>query len=102
MEPAEKIHADARLIDLIDGLVALSDQESELLKVVVHGVQIDSRELKEGDLFIACFGRNHDARDFIKDALASGVSAVLAESGNGWQGVQVMEGKPVVAVDNLA
>ena len=54
-----------------------------------------------GDLFIAYFGRNHDARDYISAALDHDVSAVLAESGGEWQGVRIIRGKPVVAVDNL-
>lgn len=102
MDTAEQLHVDAKLIDLVEGLANYSEQEADLLKVVVHGIQIDSRELKKGDLFIACFGRNHDARDYIDDAIATGVSAVLAESGSGWQGIKVVDGKPVVAIDNLA
>ncbi len=102
MNTAEKIQNDANLFDLIDGLVSCSEQDKESLQTVVHGIQIDSRQLSEGDLFIACFGRNHDARDFIDDALQAGVSAVLAESGSGWQGIQVRNGVPIVAVDNLA
>ncbi len=102
MDTAEELRIDARLVDLVDGLVSYSVEEAEQLKVVVHGLQIDSRGLKKGDLFIACFGRNHDARDYISDAIASGVSAVLAESGNGWHGLQIIEGIPILAVDNLA
>ncbi|MCG8414080.1 MAG: UDP-N-acetylmuramoyl-L-alanyl-D-glutamate--2,6-diaminopimelate ligase [Pseudomonadales bacterium] len=102
MNTAEKIHNDANLFDLIDGLVRCSEQEKDSLQTVVHGIQIDSRQLQKGDLFIACFGRNHDARDYIDDALKAGVSAVLAESGSGWHGIQARNGVPIVAVDNLA
>ena len=102
MDTAEQLNIDARLVDLVQGLGSFSAQDAELLNVTVHGLQIDSRELKKGDLFLACFGRNHDARDYISDAIASGVSAVLAESGNGWHGLQIVDGVPVLAVDNLA
>lgn len=102
MNTAEKIQNDANLLDLIEGLVICSEQEKESLQTQVHGIQLDSRQLQKGDLFIACFGHNHDARDFIDDALSIGVSAVLAESGCGWQGVQFRNGVPIIAIDNLA
>ena len=102
METAEQIHANALLADLIDGLVDIDSANCESLQVLVTGIQLDSRLLQQGDLFLACFGRNHDARDFIDQALATGVSAVLAESGNQWQGVQLLQGRPVVAIDNLS
>ena len=102
MDTAEQIQSRAQLIDLIQGLVEISTQANDLSDVTVSGLQIDSRQLQPGDLFIACFGRNHDARDFINDALKIGVSAVLAESGSDWQGIQILQGKPVIAIDNLA
>ncbi len=63
---------------------------------------MDSRLLQAGDLFIACFGRNHDAREFIDYALSKGVAAVLAESGGDWQGIQYRGSVSVIAIDNLA
>ncbi len=102
MDTAEQINSHALLADLIAGLVTVESADLESLQVVVTGIQIDSRQLKAGDLFIACFGRNHDARDYIDEVIAAGASAVLAESGSGWQGMQLRQGIPVVAVDNLA
>ena len=86
---------------LIKGLVSSPEDLSCAVNVEVSGVKMDSRLLVEGDLFIACFGQHHDARDYIDVALQSGVSAVLAESGEGWQGVRVVQDIPVIAVDNL-
>ena len=70
----------APLQDLISGLVGGVNALPELA-VPVTGIQIDSRKLISGDLFIAYFGRNHDARDYISAALDHDVSAILAESG---------------------
>ena len=56
----------------------------------------------KGDLFLACFGRNHDAREFIGEAIKTGVTAVLAETGGQWQGTQIIDGIAVIAVDNLS
>jgi UDP-N-acetylmuramoyl-L-alanyl-D-glutamate--2,6-diaminopimelate ligase len=58
--------------------------------------------LRKGDLFLACFGRNHDAREFIGEAIKTGVTAVLAETGGQWQGTQIIDGIAVIAVDNLS
>ena len=46
---------------------------------MINGVQIDSREVKAGDLFLAIPGEIHDGRQFIEQAVASGAAAVVAE-----------------------
>ncbi|HBW82623.1 MAG: UDP-N-acetylmuramoyl-L-alanyl-D-glutamate--2,6-diaminopimelate ligase [Gammaproteobacteria bacterium] len=99
--PASTVSMSASLKDLIWGLVDVETLSLPELAVPVTGIQIDSRKLAPGDLFIAYFGHNHDARDYIPAALDHEVSAVLAESGGEWQGVQIVRGKPVIAVDNL-
>ncbi|MBE9539817.1 MAG: UDP-N-acetylmuramoyl-L-alanyl-D-glutamate--2,6-diaminopimelate ligase [Proteobacteria bacterium] len=47
--------------------------------VVVRGIQIDSRQVRPGDLFLAVPGECHDGRQFIEQAVANGAVAVLAE-----------------------
>ncbi|MDP9126933.1 MAG: UDP-N-acetylmuramoylalanyl-D-glutamyl-2,6-diaminopimelate--D-alanyl-D-alanine ligase [Pseudomonadota bacterium] len=42
-----------------------------------HGVSIDSRTTKEGDLFIALEGPDHDGHDFIAAAFAAGAAAAI-------------------------
>ena len=41
---------------------------------------LDSRELAEGDVFVAVPGVSVDGRDFIDQALATGAAAVLAHA----------------------
>lgn len=45
----------------------------------VKGVSVDSRSLREGDLFIALKGENFDGHDFIADAAGKGASAVMLQ-----------------------
>jgi UDP-N-acetylmuramoyl-tripeptide--D-alanyl-D-alanine ligase len=45
----------------------------------VHGISIDSRTIKTGDLFIALVGDNFDGHTFAKDALAAGAYAVMVQ-----------------------
>ncbi len=102
MNTAESLSNGISLLQLIDGLCQMPEQLRPGLKIGVNGLSIDSRELRAGNLFLACFGRNHDARDYIADALEAGASAVLAESGGAWQGIRMQQGVPIVAIDNLA
>lgn len=46
-------------------------------EATITGVEIDSRAVKEGDLFIALKGPNHDAHEFVAQAFAKGAAAVL-------------------------
>ncbi|MGC6485635.1 MAG: UDP-N-acetylmuramoyl-tripeptide--D-alanyl-D-alanine ligase [Candidatus Puniceispirillales bacterium] len=43
----------------------------------VSGVQIDSRKIKKGDLFIALAGDHHDGHDFAEAAAEAGAAAML-------------------------
>ncbi len=90
------------LKQLLTGLVVLPDDMSSELESELTGIQLDSRRLVRGDLFLACFGKNHDARDYIDYAIEQGAAAVLAESGGGWQGWQIRNGVPIIAIDNLS
>lgn len=102
MHTAEQLQRHATLADLIDGLVELPVKSAQQVNTRITGVQMDSRLLRKGDLFIACFGKNHDARNFIGDAIAKGAIAVLVESGGEWQGISKVEDVPIIAIDNLS
>lgn len=40
---------------------------------------IDSKDIKLGDVFIACIGKQHDGRSYIKEAISNGAKAVIYE-----------------------
>jgi UDP-N-acetylmuramoyl-L-alanyl-D-glutamate--2,6-diaminopimelate ligase len=46
----------------------------------VHGVQIDSRRVEAGDIYVAIPGRTLDGRSFVNEAAARGALAVVAET----------------------
>lgn len=102
MNTAEQLRCHATLVDLIDGLVELPAKIEKRMNVTVTGVQMDSRLLRKGDVFIACFGKNHDARNYIGDAITREAVAVLVESGGEWQGITQINEVPIIAIDNLA
>lgn len=102
MNTAEKLKSSITLNELLDGLVDKAGLEPGILSVVISGVQLDSRLLSEGDLFLACFGKNHDARDYVFDAVKREVAAIFVESGGEWQTHRIIDDKPVIPVDNLS
>lgn len=57
----------------VDGRVAGSTARA------ISGVQHDSRQVRQGDLFVAVPGETHDALSFVGDALGRGALAVMAE-----------------------
>jgi len=102
MDTAEELQHSASLLSLVQGLSGLPEDLQGITDVIVSGVKMDSRLVGEGDLFLACFGQNHDARNYIDAVVAQGAAAVLAESGAGWSGVRIIGKVPVIAVDNLS
>ncbi len=102
MNTAEKIVYTTSLEQLLSGLVTLPTQLPAEFDVRISGVTLDSRSVSPGDLFFACFGRNHDGRDYIDAAIDKGAAAVLAQADARWQGMSLRRGVPVLCVDDLA
>lgn len=103
MTTAEKIvNRKTTLQSLLDGMLQDGVAEPGMLSVPVTGMSMDSRQLQRGDLFIACFGRNHDARDYIDVAIRNGAAAVLAQAGGEWRESMWRGPVPVLVLDHLA
>jgi len=61
-----------RASEVADATGGKASGEAEIL-----GVEIDSRRVQPGDLFIALKGPNHDAHDYVAQAFANGAAAAL-------------------------
>lgn len=67
--------------------------------VVIGSLELDSRQVQPGSLFLAVPGRTHDGRQHIDQALAAGAAAVAYEA----EGAGPVEARvPVVPVRGLA
>jgi UDP-N-acetylmuramoyl-L-alanyl-D-glutamate--2,6-diaminopimelate ligase len=102
MNTAEKVVYKTTLKQLLDGIAELPQDMPLEQDIKISGLKLDSRLVETGDLFLACFGKNHDARDYIDVAIKNGAVAVLAHTGARWLGYESRKGVPVIAVDNLA
>lgn len=70
-----------KISQLLQGMIEIpARQDSE-----VTGVSSDSRGIKAGDCFLALKGENQDGRNYIRDVIAKGASAILVDEGHGYQ-----------------
>lgn len=86
-------------------LSLLLDAEIEIphsLDLALTGIEMDSRKIESGDLFIACKGANFDGRDFVCEVIEKGAAAVLVEKGELWQELSVENNVPIIPIENLA
>ena len=70
--------------------------------IPIHGVQNDSRLVKEGDLFIAYPGAQSDGRLFIEKAYHAGAIAIVYEPANFPAHITLPASIPCIAIPKLA
>lgn len=68
------------LVELLTGIEVIG----EVPAIGISGMALDSRSLKQGDLFIACAGYQSHGLEYIDDAIANGAEVVLAEVCSNW------------------
>jgi UDP-N-acetylmuramoyl-L-alanyl-D-glutamate--2,6-diaminopimelate ligase len=100
MNTAARIQYVTTLGDLLKSHVG-ADMLAPCAGLAVQGMQLDSRQVKPGDVFFALFGKNHDARDYIDVAVGNGAVAVVADAGGRWQGLSWIGTVPVFAISGL-
>ena len=92
--PAEHLTTTITLAELLRGF-------ADAPAIRIQGISSDSRQLKPGDLFLACAGHSSHGLDYVGDAVSAGVAAIAWDSSTadypaGDVGVQM------VAVEGLA
>jgi UDP-N-acetylmuramoyl-L-alanyl-D-glutamate--2,6-diaminopimelate ligase len=85
-----------KILELLDGVAA----HNFYLNRPINSLQLDSRNISVGDLFLAMPGNTVDGRDYINEAVARGAVAVLVEYTIG--DFKVSAAIPVIHVSNLS
>ena len=98
MNTAEIMSRQMRLSELLAEDMAIP----ESMDVDLTGIEIDSRRIEAGDLFLAYKGASHDGRDFVNDVIASGAKAILVEADDEWCEITEREGIPIIPVEKLS
>ena len=90
---------------LLKGLV----DTTTLTSIKIERMTMDSRQVQPGDLFIAVPGLTVDGRDYIRDAIEAGATAVIWESVQGavpipiaWRVSSSGTRVPVIAIEELS
>ena len=77
-------------------------EQLERKGVVATRLTADSRRVQPGDIFLAFPGSQVDGRDFIRQAVAKGAAAVIAEAGQGAAARAGAGDTPLVEAEGLA
>ena len=83
-------------------LMPLPGQAQQWVDVCVYGVSSDSRQVKQGDLFITCLGEPKRQRSYIEQAQASGAVAVAIDAQQALKMDVSNLTVPIIGVANLA
>ena len=86
------------LSKLLDGVVELTAHQDR----EIHGLSLDSRKIKRGDLFCALSGTQTHGNTYIQSAIANGAVAVLAEADTDTAEIATQIGVPYITVPGLA
>ncbi|MGB5720302.1 MAG: UDP-N-acetylmuramoyl-L-alanyl-D-glutamate--2,6-diaminopimelate ligase [Woeseiaceae bacterium] len=90
--PAEHLPLTPTLADLLQGY-------ADAPAISVRGIASDSRQLSDGFVFFACQGIGSHGLDYLADAEAAGVSAVVYDASSAARPYGIS--MPVIGVENL-
>jgi len=89
------------LRDILEVLRPAVSISPDLDNVKVRGISADSRQVKQGYIFVAVPGTEFDGRQFINDALVKGAVALLMPSQDAQRYIKAVPGAlPVIEVDD--
>ena len=92
--PAETLNTSITLNHLLQGFV-------DAPAIEIRGISSDSRQLSEGDLFLACKGAVHHGLEFADAAVRAGVAAIAYDESTA-DAVPAEVGIPLIGVPQLA
>jgi murE/murF fusion protein len=97
----DNIQNERTLQDMLEVLRPAVSPTLDLDSVKVRGISVDSRQVKQGYIFVAVPGTEFDGRQFINDALVKGAVALLMPSQDAQRYIKAVPGAlPVIGVDD--
>ena len=87
-----------KLKELLVGLEGLKAKGT--LDIEIQGIESNSKNIKEGFLFIAIKGFSVDGHQYIENAIENGAVAVIVEEGCDLKGLKIPEGITIVMAPN--
>ena len=92
-----------KLIALLNGLVEVSEKDSKIIaELDISGLALDSRAVKQGELFIALSGANQHGLAHIDEVIEKGANVVLFDpAGEGMKYAEKISRIPVLPVEHL-
>src|SRR5210317_60523 len=88
-------HRDITLADLLAGIAEVSAKENR----TISGIQIDSRNITSGELFVALPGVRQHGNFFIEEAIRAGAAAVIVDARTA---LAVDSSVPLIKVNDIA
>ena len=75
---------------ILDNIPIQYHSTDKSLNLIVSGIQFDSREIEDGQIFVALEGGNVDGHLFIESAIKKGSAAVVgSQPVERWEGLSV-------------
>ncbi|MES2625581.1 MAG: UDP-N-acetylmuramoyl-L-alanyl-D-glutamate--2,6-diaminopimelate ligase [Pseudomonadota bacterium] len=97
MSAALKFNKSMLLSDLLKDVYQLPPG----LERNFNGLELDSRRIEKGNLFLAYKGASNDGRSFIAAAINKGASAVLTEADENWSEPHELTSVPIIPIKYL-
>ncbi|MEJ2141742.1 MAG: UDP-N-acetylmuramoyl-L-alanyl-D-glutamate--2,6-diaminopimelate ligase [Gammaproteobacteria bacterium] len=94
---------------MLSGLLSNWLEVPVIMDHIIHGITLDSRDVRPGYLFLACKGKTVNGTEFIDKAIAQGAVAVIWETNDSATAIPFNTRKspqgndiPVIALDGLS
>ena len=87
-----------KLKELLVGLEGL--KAKGILDVEIKGIESNSKNIKEGYLFVAIKGFSTDGHQYVENAIQNGAVAVIVEEGCDLKSLKIPEGVTIVMAPN--
>lgn len=87
------------IIKAVNGII---NKNIDTTKIFIENISIDTRTIKEGDLFIAIAGENFDGHNFIENAFEKGAKVCISEKDIETSGILIKVEDTKKALKDLA